>query len=73
MIPVPDRYLNEFNSLVRRFLLPFWSRSALSTLCLPRKLGGVSLVDIKNQSFSLHLIYLQSIIKSPSECDTFSP
>ncbi|CEP11174.1 hypothetical protein [Parasitella parasitica] len=42
---------------------------AWSTLCLPRKFGGVGLVDIADQSLALHLVYLQRLMRPQSSSD----
>jgi hypothetical protein len=72
VVPAPVKWLNEVKSLVCNFLLPFWPRPAWSNLCLPRKLGGVGLVDIKDQSLALHLVYLQRLLRGPSNLDFVS-
>ncbi|KAL7336237.1 hypothetical protein PS15p_201597 [Mucor circinelloides] len=45
---------------------------AWSTLCLPRKFGGVGLVDIADQSLALHLVYLQRLLHPLSSSDFVS-
>jgi hypothetical protein len=41
-------------------------------LCLPRKFGGVGLVDIADQSLALHLVYLQRLLRPLSSSDFVS-
>jgi hypothetical protein len=73
VVPAPVKWLNEIKSLVCNFMLPFWPRPAWSNLCLPRKFGGVGVVDIKDQSLALHLVYLQRLLRGPSALDFVSP
>ncbi|KAG2212920.1 hypothetical protein INT46_010476 [Mucor plumbeus] len=55
--------------VIREYLVSFRPGVAWSTLCLPRKFGGVGLVDIADQSLALHLIYLQRLLRPPSSSD----
>lgn len=40
------KWIKNIKSIVSQFFLPFWSRSSFSVLCLPRKHGGLGLIDI---------------------------
>ncbi|KAG0933735.1 hypothetical protein G6F32_010970 [Rhizopus arrhizus] len=71
--PVPNTWLSEVRSIIRKFLLPFWPAPSWSKLCLPRKYGGVGLVDIEDQSLALHLIYLQRLLGRHRPSDFVSP
>ncbi|CDS11843.1 hypothetical protein LRAMOSA11487 [Lichtheimia ramosa] len=57
VVPVPQQWKQEVQAIVRSFVLPFWPKPAWSTLCLPRRFGGVGLIDIENQHLALHFIY----------------
>ncbi|KAG2192112.1 hypothetical protein INT47_012404, partial [Mucor saturninus] len=45
VVSVPAKWLDSVQALVRGYLLPFWPRPSMSTMYVPRKFGGVSLVD----------------------------
>ncbi|CDH59996.1 hypothetical protein RO3G_01611 [Lichtheimia corymbifera JMRC:FSU:9682] len=73
VVPVPQEWRKEIQNIVQSFLMPFWPKPAWSTPCLPRRFGGVGLIDITDQSLALHLIYLQRICKAPKATDFVSP
>ncbi|KAK4510779.1 Flap-structured DNA-binding and RNA-binding protein [Mucor velutinosus] len=64
--------LKSLTTVVREYLVSFRPGVAWSTLCLPRKFGGVGLVDIADQSLALHLVYLQRLLRPPSPSDFVS-
>jgi hypothetical protein len=54
--------------------VPFDPSVSWSSLCLPKKFSGATLVDIEDQSLALHLVYLQRLLCSPfSAADFVSP
>ncbi|KAK4512210.1 uncharacterized protein ATC70_011801 [Mucor velutinosus] len=65
-------WLKSLTTVVREYLMSFRPGVAWSTLCLPRKFGGVGLVDIADQSLALHLVYLQRLLRPPSPSDFVS-
>ncbi|CAO3630098.1 unnamed protein product [Mucor fragilis] len=65
-----ESWVKALKKVVREFLVSFRPAVAWSTLCLPRKFGGVGLVDIADQSLALHLVYLQRLLRPPS-CNDF--
>lgn len=71
--PVSEQWLKEMKSLVLSFLTPFWPKPSWATLCLPRKYGGVGVVDVMDQSQALHFVYLQRLCKPPRSSDFLSP
>ena len=68
-----DSWVRDLKKVVREYLVSFRPGVAWSTLCLPRKFGGVGLVDISDQSLALHLIYLQRLLRPSSLSDFVSP
>ncbi|CDH54866.1 hypothetical protein RO3G_01611 [Lichtheimia corymbifera JMRC:FSU:9682] len=56
--PVSEQWLKEMKSIVLSFLTPFWPKPSWDTLCLPRKYGGVGIVNVMDQSQALHFVYL---------------
>ncbi|KAJ8654752.1 hypothetical protein O0I10_009643 [Lichtheimia ornata] len=71
--PMPHEWLLDMKSIVLSFIAPFWPKPAWATLCLPRRYGGVGVVDIIDQSQALHLIYLQRMCDSPRPSDFITP
>ncbi|CEP17054.1 hypothetical protein [Parasitella parasitica] len=67
--PATELWVGALKKVVREYLVPFRPGVAWFTLCLPRKFGGVGLVDIANQSLALHLVYLQRLLRSQSSND----
>lgn len=67
--PVTESWVMALKKVVREYLVPFRPGVAWSTLCLPRKFGGVGLVDIADKSLALHLVYLQRLMRPPSSSD----
>lgn len=63
VVPVPSGWLDEVKQIVRSFLLPFWPSPSWDSMCLPRRFGGVGLVNIHDQSKALHFVYLQRLCK----------
>ncbi|KAJ8656559.1 hypothetical protein O0I10_007636 [Lichtheimia ornata] len=72
VVPVPKYWLKEVKTVVRSFLLPFWPAPSWDTMCLPRRFGGVGLVDLKAQSRALHFIYLQRLCQPLQRSDFVS-
>jgi hypothetical protein len=64
-----DSWVRNLKKVVREYMVSFRPGVAWSTLCLPRKFGGVGLVDIADQSLTLHLVYLQRLLRPPSFSD----
>jgi hypothetical protein len=56
-------WVRGLKKVVREYVVSFRPSVAWSALCLPRKFGGVGLVDISDQSLALHLIYLQRFLR----------
>ncbi|CDH61037.1 hypothetical protein RO3G_01611 [Lichtheimia corymbifera JMRC:FSU:9682] len=72
VIPAPDKWLREIKAIVRRFVLPFWPAPAWDTICLPRRFGGLGIIDIENQALALHFIYIQRLFTRRRESDFLS-
>jgi len=73
VVPVPQSWLVNIRAIVRGFILPFFPAPSWTTLTCPRKHGGVGLVDIIDQSFALHMIYVQRLLYPISSSDFLSP
>jgi hypothetical protein len=74
VVPAPLSWLNLVKRVIRDFLVPFNPSVSWSSLCLPKKFGGASLVDIVDQSQALHMVYLQRLMSpSLSAVDFVSP
>jgi hypothetical protein len=74
VVPAPSSWLLKVKRTVREFMVPFNPSVSWSSLCLPKKFGGASLVDIEDQSLALHLVYLQRLLCSSfSAADFVSP
>jgi hypothetical protein len=74
VVPAPLSWLNQVKKVIRDFMVPFNPSVSWSSLCLPKKFGGASLVDIVDQSQALHLIYIQRLLSpSFSAADFVSP
>ncbi|CDS10936.1 hypothetical protein LRAMOSA11422 [Lichtheimia ramosa] len=71
--PAPEPWLQEVKSIVRKYVLPFWPAPAWTTTCLPRRYGGVGLIDIQDQSLALHFIYIQRLCAPRRVSDFLSP
>ena len=67
-----ESWVMALKKVVRDYLVSFRPGVAWSTLCLPRKFGGVGLVDIADQSLALHLVYLQRLLHPLSSSDFVS-
>ncbi|KAI8638451.1 hypothetical protein BD408DRAFT_436013, partial [Parasitella parasitica] len=67
--PATESWVMALKKVVREYLVSFRPGVAWSTLCLPRKFGGVGLVDIADQSLALHLVYLQRLLRPPSSAN----
>ncbi|CAO0803754.1 unnamed protein product [Mucor circinelloides] len=67
-----ESWVMALKKVVRDYLVSFRPGVAWSTLCLPRKFGGVGLVDIADQSLALHLVYLQPLLHPLSSSDFVS-
>ena len=67
-----ESWVMALKKVVREYLVPFRPGVAWSTLCIPRKFGGVGLVDIADQSLALHLVYLQRLLHPLSLSDFVS-
>ncbi|KAG2192922.1 hypothetical protein INT47_002761, partial [Mucor saturninus] len=73
VVSVPAKWLNSAQALIRGYLLPFWPRPSMSTMYVPRKFGGVTLVDVHLQQLALQHIYIQRLISGPNTTDFVSP
>lgn len=73
VVLAPSRWIKDIKSIVSQFVLPFWPRPSFSVLCLPRKHGGLGLIDINQQHLALHLVYIQRLVSGPSNLDFVSP
>ncbi|KAG2193121.1 hypothetical protein INT47_003112 [Mucor saturninus] len=73
VVSVPAKLLNSVQALIRGYLLPFWPRPSMSTMYVPQKFGGVSLVDAHLQQLSLQHIFIQRLISGPNTTDFVSP
>jgi endonuclease/exonuclease/phosphatase family metal-dependent hydrolase len=73
VVPVPGKWLLDIKAVVRKYVASFWPAPSWSSLCLPRKYGGVGLVDIQDQSFALHLVYVQRLLRPLVSSDFVSP
>ncbi|KAK4509867.1 uncharacterized protein ATC70_007171 [Mucor velutinosus] len=69
VVVVPSKWLEEIQRIVRQYIVSFWPVVAWDSLCLPRKHGGLGLVDIKNQHLALHLIYVKRLLLPRSPTD----
>ncbi|CDH61168.1 hypothetical protein RO3G_01611 [Lichtheimia corymbifera JMRC:FSU:9682] len=72
VVPVPTGWLDEVKQIIRSFLLPFWPTPSWDTLCLPRRFGGVGLVNLHHQSKALHFVYVQRLCKPGRPSDFIS-
>ncbi|KAG2198156.1 hypothetical protein INT46_000593 [Mucor plumbeus] len=68
-----DSWVRDLKKVVGEYMVSFRPGAAWSTLCLPRKFGGVGLVDISDQSLALHLTYLQRLLRPSSLSGFVSP
>lgn len=73
VVPAPAPWLAEIKKLVRSFALPFWPAPAWTTICLPRRFGGTSIIDIEDQALALHFVYIQRLCHPPRTTDFLSP
>ncbi|KAK4518233.1 uncharacterized protein ATC70_001585 [Mucor velutinosus] len=73
VVVVPDKWLEEIQRVVRQYIVSFWPTVAWDSLCLPRKHGGIGLVDIKKQHLALHLIYVKRLLRPRSPADFLTP
>ncbi|KAG2191927.1 hypothetical protein INT47_007552 [Mucor saturninus] len=73
VVSIPAKWLDSVQALVRGYLLPFWPRTSISTMYVPQKFGGVSLVDVYLQQLALQHIYIQRLISGPNKTDFVSP
>jgi endonuclease/exonuclease/phosphatase family metal-dependent hydrolase len=74
VIPAPTSWLDQLKRVIREFMVPFNPSVSWSSLCLPKKFGGASLVDVKDQSLALHMVYIQRLLfPSRSAVDFVSP
>ncbi|CEP09135.1 hypothetical protein [Parasitella parasitica] len=67
--PAIESWVVALKKVVLEYLVPFRPGVAWSTLRLPRKFGGVGLVDIADRSLALHLVYLQCLMRPQSSSD----
>jgi hypothetical protein len=72
VIPVPATWIKKIKSHISQYLTPFWPRPSWSTMCLQRKHGGLNLINIIYQQYTLHLVYLQKLLKT-SKRDFVTP
>ena len=73
VVPVPKKWLAEVKTLVRKFVCPFWPAPSWSTLCRKKKYGGLGLVDLHDQHYALHMVYIQRMMRRPSALDFVTP
>lgn len=73
VVPAPAPWLAEIKKLVRSFVLPFWPAPAWTTICLPRRFGGTSIIDIEDQALALHFVYIQRLCHPPCTTNFLSP
>ncbi|KAG2193800.1 hypothetical protein INT47_009942 [Mucor saturninus] len=73
VVSAPAKWLDSVQALIRGYLLPFWPKPSMSTLYVPRKFGGVSLVDVHLQQLALQHVYIQWLIPGPNTTDFVSP
>ena len=73
VVSVPKKWLDEVRTVVRKFVCPFWPAPSWSTLCQKKKYGGLGLVDLHDQHYALHMVYLQRMMRRPSTLDFVTP
>jgi hypothetical protein len=73
VVVVPTKWLDEVKSIVRKYIVSFWPAVSWDNLCLPRKHGGIGLVDIADQHLALHLIYVQRMLLPRVSSDFLTP
>ncbi|KAK4518752.1 uncharacterized protein ATC70_008974 [Mucor velutinosus] len=73
VVVVPAEWLQEVKRIVRTYIVSFWPVVSWDSLCLPRKHGGLGLVDIENQHLALHLIYVKRLLLPRAQTDFLSP
>lgn len=49
VVPVPQKWLQQIQSMIYHYVLPFWPRPSWQTICKLRKYGGLGVVDIVSQ------------------------
>ncbi|KAI8331827.1 hypothetical protein BD560DRAFT_441161 [Blakeslea trispora] len=67
VVPLPDEWLSSIQTAVATLALPFWPKPSWRTICLPRRQGGLGIVDIRDQALALQMVYLRGMT------DTFDP
>ena len=72
-VVVPSQWLTNVERIVRQYIVSFSPGVAWDTLCLPRKHGGIGLVDIEDQHLALHMVYVQRLLRPRSSVDFLSP
>jgi hypothetical protein len=63
VVPVPSAWLDSVRKMIKAYVLPFARAPSWDTICLRKKHGGLSLIDIRSQHLALQLIYLQRLFK----------
>ncbi|CEP14347.1 hypothetical protein [Parasitella parasitica] len=61
VVIVSAKWLSEIQSIIRQYIVNFWPGVAWDNLCLPRKHGGIGLVDIQDQ----HLAFVHKLRRLP--------
>ncbi|KAG1073527.1 hypothetical protein G6F42_025802 [Rhizopus arrhizus] len=64
---MPEQWLKSVRRLISQFVLPFARAPSWETICRPKALGGLGLIDLKSQQLTLHMVYIQRILRPASE------
>jgi hypothetical protein len=59
---VPSKWLQEINTMIRDYILPFYPRPSLNYACQPQEKGGLGLIHLEDQYLALHTTYLKSLL-----------
>ncbi|CDS11845.1 hypothetical protein LRAMOSA11489 [Lichtheimia ramosa] len=73
VVPAPLTWLKEIKTIVRNFVLPFWPAPSWDTICLPRRFGGLGIINLEDQALALHFVYLQRLCSRKRPSDFLSP
>ncbi|KAL9555606.1 hypothetical protein PS6_002776 [Mucor atramentarius] len=66
-VPVPEQWLKSVRRLASQFALCFARAPSWETICRPKALGGLGLIDLESQKLTLHMVYIQRILRPASE------